>query len=176
MNQDSQTRKTAKRDSWRTAPMPELRKRVPFERQFTQEEFALMSLGVIPVEMEDKWFIFLEDSQLFFHRSWTGHCIYQLRLEKRAHGYLAAEAWVNRDKDQYQSTDDEEDMALLSFLIDNLLLGQRTPFPTPKTLPENVPPGLYQHHIAGTAYPEGAVSNKVSLLGRLRQLFRSRTH
>lgn len=175
MNQDSQTREAANRDSRRTVPMPESRKGIRFQRQFTQEEFDLMSLGLIPQEMEDKWFIFAEDGQLFFHRSWTGHCIYQLRLEKRAHGYSAAEAWVNRDENQYQSTDDEGDIATLSFLIDNLLLGKCTPFPTPSTLPSNVPPGLYQHSVAGTAYPEVAAPSKLPLLGRLRRLFRGRT-
>jgi len=33
-------------------------------------------MGLVPEEIEDKWFIYWEDDTLFFHRSWTGNCIY----------------------------------------------------------------------------------------------------
>jgi len=148
--------KKAERNSWQTVPMPESRSCLAFAREFTQEEYNQISLGLIPQEMEDKWFIFLEDNQFFFYRSWTGHCIYQLRLERKEQGYSVAEAWVNRDSKQYSNIDDKHDIALLNFLIDNLLLGRHSPFPVPTDLPKNVPTGLYQHHVAGTAYPESS--------------------
>ena len=104
--------------------------------------------------MDDKWFIFMEDMQLNFHRSWTGHCIYQIRFEKRDAEYVIVEAWVNRDQEEYRSDDDNYDIALLSFLIDNFLLGRNTPFPLPENLPKNIPNGVYQHSVSGTAFPE----------------------
>jgi hypothetical protein len=36
--------------------------------------------------MEDKWFIFLEDNNLFFYRSWTGNHAYTLALNPIDHG------------------------------------------------------------------------------------------
>ena len=36
--------------------------------------------GMIPEVMEDKWFIYWKDDALFFHRSWTGFCIYVVRF------------------------------------------------------------------------------------------------
>jgi hypothetical protein len=47
---------------------------------------------------------------------------------------VVIEALVNRDPDEYKIADDEFDVALLSFLIDNLLLGR------PARLPERPNP------------------------------------
>ncbi len=110
-------------DNWLwVRPMPESRKRLPVEREFSQEEYEQISLGIIPHGMDDRWFIFLEEDWLYFHYSWTGLCIYQCRLEKRGDGYLLAEAWVNRDSDQYGRTDDDYDATLLRRLVDDYLL------------------------------------------------------
>ncbi len=46
-----------------------------YSRDFTVEEYGKIAKGVIPLEMEDKWFIHLEDDTLNLYRSWTGHCI-----------------------------------------------------------------------------------------------------
>ncbi len=141
-------------------PMPVSKSRLSFNREFTQEEFDRIALGLIPLGMDEKWLIFLEDAWLYFHRSWTGACIYQLRLENNRSSYLVAEAWVNRDQNQYKGTDDAYDIALLSFLIDNFLLGKKTAFPLPSDVPKDLPKGAYQHHISGSGYPEASVSKK----------------
>ena len=52
--------------------------------------------GHIPMEMEDKWFIFLTDGMLRFHRSWTGACIYWVEVGFDE-GYTLTRAWVSRD-------------------------------------------------------------------------------
>ena len=61
---------------------------------------------------------------------------------------------MNRDPGQYVVTDDEYDVALLSFLIDNFLLGKQTPFPLPPGHQDSWPKGIYQHHVSGSGYPE----------------------
>jgi len=139
-------------------PMPDERVRLFLNRVFTSDEYKQISFGFIPTAMEDKWLIFLEDDWLYFHRSWTGHCIYQLRLESNAAGYFIAEAWVNRDQSQYRNSDNKYDEELLSFLTDNFLLDGSNPFPIPNNLPPNTPKGLYQHHVSGSGYPETEVS------------------
>lgn len=57
MDQDSQGRETARRDSGRTVQMPRSKAPLPFARSFTQEEVDRISLGLVPQRMEDKWFI-----------------------------------------------------------------------------------------------------------------------
>jgi len=103
--------------------------------------------------MEDKWFIFMEENWLCLDRSWTGTCIYKIRLQQIEDKYLS-DALVNRDPEQYRETDINYDAAILNFLVENLLLGKRVSFPVPSNLPEGTPKGLYQHHISGSGFPE----------------------
>jgi hypothetical protein len=72
--------------------------------------------------MEDKWFVYWKDDCLYFHRSWTGFCIYIVRFVCDDIGGKAAVATVNRDPDQYGGTDDEYDRRMIAYLIDVLLL------------------------------------------------------
>ena len=78
--------------------------------------------GLIPAEMEDKWFVYWADAVLYFHRSWTGCCIYVVRFVADGEGWRMTEAQVNRDPEQYCETDDAADVRMVSFLIDRLLL------------------------------------------------------
>jgi hypothetical protein len=111
-------------------PMSALHEQLPFGRTFTREEYNVISRGLVPGDMDDRWFIFLENNQLYFHRSWTGTCIYQITLDRTdSDSIVVTEALVNRDPDEYKIADDEFDVALLSFLIDNLLLGRPAHLP-----------------------------------------------
>jgi hypothetical protein len=81
-----------------------------------------MRQGYIPKDMDDKWFIFFEDGWLYFHRSWTGHCIYGVKIDGSPNGVLVTDAWVNRDKEQYNSSSLETDARMVQQLITSLLL------------------------------------------------------
>jgi hypothetical protein len=99
--------------------------------------------------MEDKWFVFYEAPWLYFHRRWTGICIYAVRLREEGGGSIVEEAWVNRAPEQYRETDDAHDHALLSFLVDALLLGRDVAFPIRN---KDLPPekaSLLKHHVVG---------------------------
>jgi hypothetical protein len=139
----------ATRESWTNHPLPEKRSRLDLSREFTEQEYEALRRGSIPEAMEDKWFIFAEDAALYFHRSWTGHCIYQLTIEREGEKYWISEALVNRDPSQYSSESDDYDVKLLTFLIDNFLLGKNCTFPLPGGVRTGVAAGLYHHHVAG---------------------------
>ena len=104
-------------------PLPRLRVQIPFERSFTQDEFLHLKQGIETQSMEERWHIFFEDPWLHFVRSWTGFCVYKVRLEKRGEVYRIAGACANRDKRQYGGDETREEAAILSFLIDHPLLG-----------------------------------------------------
>ena len=140
--------------------MPAQKSRLPFTREFSNDDYARVSVGVIPRAMEDKWVIFLEDDWLFFHRSWTGICVYQVKLTRVGDCHSVTEAWVNHEQSEYRRRDDNYESELLGFLIDNLLLGKRSAFPLPPNLGPNVPAGVYQHHVAGSGYPERVVPER----------------
>jgi hypothetical protein len=154
------TKKATRQSVGNVLTMPASKSRLSFHRKFTQEEYDRIALGLISRSMDEKWLIFLENNWLYFHRSWTGACIYQLRLEDNGSSYSVAEAWVNRDPKQYKCKDDGYDVELISFLIDNFLLGKQAAFPMPNGLPENLPEGVYQHHISGSRYSETPVTKK----------------
>ena len=139
--------------SWKTLPPPEQRDRLAFAAEFTAAETDLLVFGLIPRGLEDKWFICFHQGWLLFHRSWTGACIYGLRLEPMGGGARVAESWVSRDPSQYKGADDDYDRKLVRFLIDALLLRREATFPMPAGV-ESAPPGAYQHSVVGRAYPE----------------------
>lgn len=103
--------------------MPEIKCSIPFQRSFTLEEYRRIQAGFIPQAMEDKWFVFLEGDWVFFHRGWTGICIYQVKLEPDGNGFKVAETWSNRDPEQYHCDDVKHDAALLNWIIEYILLG-----------------------------------------------------
>jgi hypothetical protein len=47
--------------------------------------------------MDDRWFIFSEMDWLYFHRSWTGRCIFQIRFKTQKGIYKIVEAWSSRN-------------------------------------------------------------------------------
>ena len=149
--------KIADRNSSQNLPLPTQRAKLNIERTFSEQEYNRLSQGLIPSVMEHKWFIFMENEVLSFHRSWTGICIYEVHFDDKR---VINEVWANRDNRQYRETDNEYDEKLLMFLIDNFLLGQNTPFPLPNNIPNNLPKGLYQHNVSGTGYSETEYSKK----------------
>ena len=109
---------------WREYPLPEERITVGLDRPFSAEEMASIRLGSIPQQMEDKWFLYFKDDQLFFLRSWTGYCVYVAHFQPAEDGALLVSAEINRDPEQYTETDDALDAQMVLYLIDSLLLGR----------------------------------------------------
>ncbi|AXI04707.1 hypothetical protein HYN46_13440 [Aquirhabdus parva] len=107
---------------WKTQPLPEERTELNFSASYSNDEIEKMILGVIPKEMEDKWFIYFQDNTLFFHRSWTGFCIFTLKFMFDSMGAHVVESWVNRNTSQYNSTSIEDDQHNLQLIIDQFLL------------------------------------------------------
>jgi hypothetical protein len=114
---------------WKAAPMPEAQTVVDLDRAFDDEEMAAIRRGLVPDQMEDKWFIYFEKDRLHFHRSWTGACIYVVQFHVDQKGYRMISAEVNRDPEQYSQTSDEFDARLISYLIDVLLLRHEASYP-----------------------------------------------
>ncbi len=106
--------KKATRSDWKIQPMPELKTQLQVEEVFTKEEYTYLSWGFIPVSMDDKWFFYLEEDWLHIYCSWSGFCIFQVRLERFEDGYQVAEAWVNDDPEQRY---DKFILMWISFLI-----------------------------------------------------------
>ena len=106
-------------------PLPRLRVQIPFERSFTQKEFLRLSRGLPAQSMDDRWTIFFKDPWLTVVRSWTGFCIYKVRIEKNGVEYRITKVLISRDRRQYGGDDRRVEAELLSFLLDEILSGAR---------------------------------------------------
>jgi hypothetical protein len=112
----------ASRSSWKTLSVPAKRKPLELSLLFSVDEGERIRRGHIPEDMDDKWFIFFEAGWLYFHRSWTGHCIYGVRLDSAPNGVRLVNAWVNDDNEQYKSPGLETDLQMVQQLISTRLL------------------------------------------------------
>lgn len=86
--------------------------------------------------MEDKWFVYWTDDALYFHRSWTGICVYLVRFARDGDVWKMVTAEVNRNPEQYTETSDERDAEMISYLVDVLLLRRAAEFPVDDASPE----------------------------------------
>ena len=114
MTEENKNRSVARRDDWKTEPMPQRHETFVLERPFSEEEMNALRCGNVPKAMEDKWFWYMEGSTLWAHRSWTGACIYRIDF-KEDNRHLVT---VNRDPEQYRCTSVEEDTESLNSLLD----------------------------------------------------------
>lgn len=125
--------KAARKTDCQTHELPAKRGTISVTRAFSPQEIQYIQAGVVPEAMEDKWFIYWNDDHLFFHRSWTGFCIYVVHFVADGDDYQMIDADVNRDPEQYKGTNDAYDAKMISYLIDVLLLKKQACFPSVET-------------------------------------------
>lgn len=100
--------------------------RIDMARTYSADEMTRLRDGFVPGGMDDKWFIVFHDGELAFHRSWTGECVFRMRLEILADGSArVVEVIASRDPASYTADDAAYDARLLGVLIEDLLLRPR---------------------------------------------------
>lgn len=159
------------REDWDLEEVAVEFREIPYTDEFSSDEWRRLSHGLRPAEMEDKWFIFCEESTLHIHRSWTGRLVY--RVEFDVSSEVSRVSQVRRAvAENLPDFDDEYDAALLRFLLRGLVLGQPEEFPIPES--ERSRAGPFQHHMAGTAAPHRTIPDRGGwwsyILGRLSGL------
>jgi len=129
-NANAQPITPARKSDRRVQALPRKFTTIKLGRTFAPTEMLRIQAGLVPREMEEKWFIYWEANTLFFHRSWTGACIYVVRFAQEGDSFHMVQADVNRDPEQYKEKSDSYDAELISYLIDVLLLGHDSEFPS----------------------------------------------
>lgn len=104
----------AKKTDWQTSDMPDQHDTFTLHRELSEKDVAVLRMGNIPQEMEDKWFWYCEGNTLYAHRSWTGFCIYVIQMNP---GRSEHQVTVNRYPEQYGCTDTAEDEKNLNMLL-----------------------------------------------------------
>ena len=115
-------KETATKATWQNIPIDNP-KPIDIDALFTDKQFSKLAKGLIPQQMQDKWFIYYENEWLYFHRSWTGNGMYKAKLNKVNDGYSIKEFWAERNQEKNRNEDDNTDIEIFSFLIARGLLG-----------------------------------------------------
>jgi 8-oxo-dGTP diphosphatase len=110
----------ARPGDWKAEPLPERVGALAFKRSFSAAEFMRLQRGVVPEQMEDKWFVVWHDDALWLHRSWTALCIYVIRFAADGDHFVITGVTVNREPTQYTGTD-SHDLVALDNLLDSVL-------------------------------------------------------
>ena len=116
---------TATRHSWRNLDFSGPFVEIPWQDSFSKPQFDLIRRGAIPEEMEDRWFAFYEEPELFLHRSWSGLCFYRVTFARYGERYAVQSARV-RD---WEGLEIEDEVKFIDFLVHRLLLEEPRPFP-----------------------------------------------
>ncbi|GAA2605339.1 ADP-ribosylglycohydrolase family protein [Actinomadura fulvescens] len=114
---------TATGRDWKTEPMRRPAPLPPPDRIWAPYEWETIRRGLVPAEMEEKWFAYVEADRLHLHRSWTGYKIYEAFFQPVDGGLQITEAWIERDRGIYKGGDDEHETGVLHGMIERLLLG-----------------------------------------------------
>lgn len=106
------------RSDWHIKPMPENSEVIPVDGLFSEDRMQRIKAGHMPLSFDDFWFIYWENDTLFFHRSRTGNCIYEVKFVQEGDRFRMVKAIVNRDSLSYEGTDAERDRKDILSLID----------------------------------------------------------
>jgi len=112
--------------------------RIKANFRFNETNYARIHFGLLPEEMEDKWFAYFENGKIHFHRSWTGHKRYEAQINKDGDYYMISEVIAERDTDLYRQANDNEDIHLFGFLLGRGVLGLNVDLPVERGDDEDI--------------------------------------
>lgn len=110
--------------------MPTTHSILQIHHTFDEFDSYLLRRGLIPIDMDHKWFIYYEPRRLHMRRSWTGFLVYDIRMKDDGCRLTVLSARVNRDRIQYEDTDDDHDRPMLWALLNTLVLGKPMRLPS----------------------------------------------
>ena len=118
----------ATKDRWKILPMPEKNTVIPLNVEIPYGAMRIIKYGHIPEAMEDHWFMYCDEDTIRYYRSWTGICIFEAMYEEYGDGYRITFLRVNRDPEQFGSTNNKKDTCLFLALLTEEFGGDGTVF------------------------------------------------
>ena len=94
---------------------------IPFSVHFSEEDLERAAAGLLPQSMDDKWMGFLESDAINFYRSWTGHQIYHLPIERQCSSGTAGPLFVVDNPSVYRRQGDAQDLRIIESLLHRLI-------------------------------------------------------
>jgi 8-oxo-dGTP diphosphatase len=110
------------KSDWQLYQLPEERALLKVSRVFDRSQMERIRKGHKPTDMDDRWFVYFENNNLYLHRSWTGYCVYVISFSEIDKGaWQITQCLVSRDAEQYGETNDEASINLLHLVLNDLL-------------------------------------------------------
>ncbi len=100
----------ATKERWKTIPMTQPRK-IGVSILLNTEQLKKLRIGLVPNEMENKWFAYLHNKAIHLHRSWTGYEIFKADLIIYEDGAEITEFWVEQNPERYKELNDESNIS-----------------------------------------------------------------
>ena len=100
--------------------MPTTTVETPYYRKFSDTQYKALQDGYRPRGTDDRWLIYLKDDWLYVHRSWTGFCIFKVNIADDNGSYISTILQINRDINQYRSTNIGSDIAELNSVLNSI--------------------------------------------------------
>lgn len=96
----------ATKDSWKNIPMENNIKELDVNIIISKEDMELIKLGHVPYEMEDHWFMYVDEGSktINYYRSWTGIQVYKAYY-KEEEKIIIYKLIVNIDGYRYKDND-----------------------------------------------------------------------
>ena len=102
-------------------PIPVEKADLGYQKVFRAVDAKKIMSGYKPEDVDDRWFIYCEDSWVYFVRSWTGYHIFGFKLAASPDGSSSVIAsWANRNIDEYQFKSKENDIQTINDLINGI--------------------------------------------------------
>jgi hypothetical protein len=107
---------TVTRGMWRTQPLHRPQRLPVPDVAWSDQDWERIRGGVLPEEMEDKWFAFTSEGRLNLVRSWTGYTIYEAGF------WRISDLLVTGDRQVYDKGADDAETSHVVQLINGILL------------------------------------------------------
>jgi hypothetical protein len=110
-----------KPEDWAITGMPDTYAEAYVDRHLSEIEYHALIQGFSPRDMDDRWLMYLKDDWLYLHRSWTGFCIFKVKLQSIGNEFRLTNLQINRNYTQYKSTNIEADKNELNSVLNTLI-------------------------------------------------------
>lgn len=110
-----------KPSDWKNEPMPDENDIFHSGRKLSHSKYSKLKAGIKATNMDDKWFVYSMYNSIYFHRSWTGHCIYIVNVKKDNGNIFLENVVVNRNSAQFGTRDIELNKDMSKKLVDLVL-------------------------------------------------------
>lgn len=113
-------KKIEKKD-WKTEPLSADFDVLNVVRIFDKNRMDMLRYGSKPYSMDDKWFIYCENDTLYFHRSWTGICVFEVDFYETEEGSWRVKQCRVFKCENSNERDETWNASLVSDLIDDVI-------------------------------------------------------